>query len=912
MSLSWKAVAGTLRRHIKEEAVLPHEKQHLDEGQQASLAWIAERLPESGLVLADEVGTGKTRIACALIHAVLDAGGRVAVVVPHGLMHQWATESRKLRANSPTPKELTTLTELLRGLSVGNTSPCPGKPEWWLVSHGFRAPLVRNNSRLWRAALPALVEMNLASSKNREDARTHQGKLYQYIKDASPSWWGWAGMAEIAEEVAPHVRGRPHLRRRIGQLPSLGIKHQSNNTLLSHFSDAGDGHQLTEELLGLWLGEFDLIVIDEAHKSRSIENPENPAQNAGSNKILARLLDSLLKPSKDSRRLCLTATPMELDISQWSDLLDRSCSRLDRSVSHKVIKGFRQASTTAAIAPDETQHLVNLEHAAKKFEKSLNHYVTRRRRIKSKEIVAFRDKLIDAKNQQNPHPHRQIMSLKISWEEQLGQQSPWLAILFAAECMSHSARGLKQSAFEQSLQFNQSEDQLSEKKKKRLKHLIRDVYSRVAAGHLNADLFDEDVRIVPPDDCDEITRGKLIRTKYWLSNIQKAMKSGLHEDEHPRILAAVKEIEEWTLNDEKVLVFGVFLRPLRLLRDVLNVRHAIHSADAGRPISHAIHTDEKLLGIAHRQLERLRAQNALSGYLSTGKKSDLSRALASSHKSYEKIRKKVSRKAKMVVDAWQADPALLGGTRIDRKLKSTLEGLLASFVLDDLLAKKSISHDISDDKFLELAGEFVEERLRPLLGELGIDHLEKDETEVHAQILTQLQKDDNGIQSFHARLLQGQTEWQTRRYLQAAFNRPTASPSILIAQSQVGREGLNLHESCRVVIQFHAEWNPAVLEQQIGRVDRKGSLWERRAQEWIDNGALGKPPFIEVRQLIFAGTYDAFQWDRLKQRQHTFDASLFGSLLPADAWEKVPEEFRKRLIEAAPSFDPTEWSRRKR
>jgi hypothetical protein len=62
---------------------------------------------------------------------------------------------------------------------------------------------------------------------------------------------------------------------------------------------------------------------------------------------------------------------------------------------------------------------------------------------------------------------------------------------------------------------------------------------------------------------------------------------------------------------------------------------------------------------------------------------------------------------------------------------------------------------------------------------------------------------------------------------------------VLVAQSQVGREGLNLHESCRIVIQFHAEWNPAVLEQQIGRVDRKGSRWEQLAQAWLEGRTEG-------------------------------------------------------------------------
>lgn len=61
---------------------------------------------------------------------------------------------------------------------------------------------------------------------------------------------------------------------------------------------------------------------------------------------------------------------------------------------------------------------------------------------------------------------------------------------------------------------------------------------------------------------------------------------------------------------------------------------------------------------------------------------------------------------------------------------------------------------------------------------------------------------------------------------------------------------------------------------------------------------------MEVRQIIFEGTYDAFQLERVTQRQHAFDASLFGRLLPAESWERVPEDRRADLIEAAPDFRP--------
>jgi len=905
MSFSWARAATALRRLVQEDAAEPREEQHLDGGQRASLAWLAERLPQSGVVLADEVGTGKTRIACAVVHAVLEAGGRAAVVVPHGLMHQWTAESRKLRANSPAPKELTTFTEFLREASATDASwkdiaPCPNESEWWLISHGFRAPLVRSNSNWWRAALPAFVELNLAARAEREDARTRIGKLHQMMETARASWWGWNGMARIASDIAPRVPGRRDLRKRIDALPPLSVARQNNDALLAQFGNGGDGRPLTEEFLGLWLGEFDLLVIDEAHKSRGEVDVEDTALGAASGTVLARLVDVLLKQPEGGRRLCLTATPMELELSQWLDLLGRARSKLNGDDGARVIDDFRMATKNAATAPDEAERLDALIKAAQRFEAALKPYVTRRRRAESNEIKAFRDKLLDEKQKQRPHPHRKVKALPISWTETVGQNSPWLDVLFAAECMSQSARGLRVK--------DTADWPLA----------VRDAYTKLSAGHVSIDLSEtsEPLRVPEAGVIDDHTRGKIARAAYWYRRLRDGRRRVLEgmqpmngaeldaDAEHPRVLAAVKEIEGWTLKREKVLVFGVFLRPLRLLRDVLNVRHALRAADAGRPIAHAVQSDAALLGIALFQLERLRAEGALSGRLAMGDGAKVRRALADSHRAYERLRDKVRRRAKKSVVAWRSDRSMLGGAPVDRELVGALEDHLVSFILDDFLATTSESDEVTDERFGALATEFVEERLRPLLGELGGEDVDEEQAVLRQESLRALLADDDGRQSFHARLLQGATRWETRRYLQAAFNRPGASPWVLIAQSQVGREGLNLHESCRVVVQFHAEWNPAVLEQQIGRVDRKGSLWERLAQKWLDEGAQGVPPFVEVRQLIFEGTYDAFQWDRAMRRQHVFDASLFGSLLPVDTWVRVPDEWRTKLKDAAPSFAP--------
>lgn len=885
MSIHWKNVARLVRKIAKDK------ERPLDDGQRASLIWMATRLPLSGIVLADEVGTGKTRIASAVVHAVLEAGGRAAVVVPHGLMHQWQHEARILGMKPAKPfTSVRDFLDVAKSKPWEEIAPGPDAAEWLLVSHGFRSPQVRQGRRPaeWRVALPSYVLAELSPDAACDDRRTLVGKLLEDPHEATQRM-----AVDLARWIRAHERAR--LRARLNELPPY--RRGGDNARLVDALKS-DGRGLVEELLGLWLGEFDLLVIDEAHKSRGEVDVEDTARGAVSDKVLPRLVDALLKQPENGRRLCLTATPMELELSQWLDLLGRARSGVDQEHGRQVVKRLHDAASRAAVAPDEGNCLDELCSAARAFTKTLAPHVTRRRRDEDPLVKRFRDGA--ALPERLPHPHRQLRRVQIRWTETVGQNSPWFDVLFAAECMSQSARGL---TLKDTTEWPRA---------------VRDAYTKLSAGHVSIDLSEtsEPLRVPEPGIVDDHTRGKIARAAYWYRRLRDGRKRVLEgitpvngaeldpDAEHPRVLAAVKEIEGWTLKREKVLVFGVFLRPLRLLRDVLNVRHTLRAGDAGRPIAHAVHTDAALLGIALRQLDRLRAEGALSGRLSTGNGTEMRRALADSHKAYERLRDKVRRRAKKPVVAWRTDPSLLGGAPVDSELDGALEDHLVSFVLDDFLATTSESDEVTDERFDALTTEFVEERLRPLLGELGSEDVDEEQAVLRQGALRALLEDDDGRQSFHARLLQGATRWETRRYLQAAFNRPGASPWVLIAQSQVGREGLNLHESCRVVVQFHAEWNPAVLEQQIGRVDRKGSLWELRAQKWLADGAQGEPPFVEVRQLVFEGTYDAFQWDRVMRRKHVFDASLFGSLLPADAWERVPEERLEGLLAAAPSFRP--------
>ena len=115
----WKCVAEQLEARVAEAERQSDENALLDEGQRASVRVIAERLccGRRAILVADEVGMGKTRIAVALIDAVRQCGGRAAIVLPAGLGAQWQAELRLFDPNDHTLLPLRSYESFVRGFS---------------------------------------------------------------------------------------------------------------------------------------------------------------------------------------------------------------------------------------------------------------------------------------------------------------------------------------------------------------------------------------------------------------------------------------------------------------------------------------------------------------------------------------------------------------------------------------------------------------------------------------------------------------------------------------------------------------------------------------------------------------------------------------------------------------------------
>jgi ERCC4-related helicase len=120
----------------------------------------------------------------------------------------------------------------------------------------------------------------------------------------------------------------------------------------------------------------------------------------------------------------------------------------------------------------------------------------------------------------------------------------------------------------------------------------------------------------------------------------------------------------------------------------------------------------------------------------------------------------------------------------------------------------------------------------------------------------------------NVRLVNGVVKSETRQRLMLTFNSPFF-PEVLVASS-VMAEGVDLHRFCRYVIHHDLCWNPSTLEQRTGRVDRIGSKAER----------CGQP--IRVYLPYLSETQDEKQYRVVMDRERWFSV-VMGEKFKVDA-----------------------------
>lgn len=884
MFKGWKKVAASLCSLAEDNAL------ELNDGQRASLKAIAERLPNNGIIIADEVGMGKTRIATTVTKAVIEAGGRVAILVPPGLGFQWNDELRKSGVRD-VPPILRSLWQYLKAWE-NQANPAP----WFeqkavLISHAFCNWRLGENAEAWRwALLPELYAWWRKLQKGDFPQDYHGNDLLSddWVRHAAES------IANAVNAMSDDHPSRQRMNEFAEQIPWPGALDGGSYARNENLRPA------LEKSVGLGLGLFDLVIIDEAHKSRGQESGLN------------RLLEQVVLSSDGARRLAMTATPIELDVSQWQKILKRI--GVEDKTANDAIEAYTKAVERVRKLPnDEKARNVFLDASKgeKGFESALGKYLLRRDKREVQSVKDF------ANCSGSPHnDYRRLSEIAVPTAS---LPSAWKQAVCAAEALSFVTRG----------HYDDDGKRLSRGQVEKAKRLRL----TLGNGHGISTLMDELQRDKSKKEnsteeqeaslADMEGTGKNVeRIEWWNGVISRAFQGNAEQAdaaalyEHPAILAAVDVIEDVCTQGEKVLVFGRFTKPMKALVQLLNAREmlrCIYSEKTKFWPQEVLRKDkdvdeEAIVSVALRQLKINKSIPQV--------KDELLRQYKELEDARKDLRKNLLKNIKTGLDDYTETERVKALFRAFSKSshekvgegESNTQLALVAHIIQEVLGRENSENPSSIARAFEsiiTAASDNDEGNEDDHGELDPDEA----GELWGVFIDRLKEEYGFQEGGFARLMNGNTKQPTRRLLQLAFNREHSHPKVLVAQSVVGREGLNLHEACRTVILLHAEWNPGVVEQQIGRVDRINSLWEKKLnvaiQSGTDLGALSLPR-IEIRPVIFQGTYDEHNWKVLMQRWEDLRAQLHGVVVTPSAGEKLPLELVKKINACAPNFSPTQ------
>ena len=843
-------------------------------GQEKSISWIARQLQEQpGVLVADEVGLGKTRLAIALAVCVAACGGRVAILIPPGLTFQWRDEEllaflKQAQESGPgwvpatiASRVLRTYPDLFNGGGTNPGYPVSEHAPLVFMSHRFSVPqrlsAVRRDE-FW--GLPFALKKALVGDGRKV---RNAGKLeLPLAQHAAVNW--------LAENI------------------SIDLQHQVTDGVLTAVStavfDDPAAKILFGNLIGELVGDFDLVIIDEAHKSRAGTDPDADAAKALPRKkqnqrslLNACLAHILMRPgsaSQSAKRLALTATPMEMRAEQWRDIFHRlnlppeRIHALDRTVQDyaAAVTGMRSGT------PSEVERLSTSGHA---FRDALKPIVTRRIWRDHPQVKKFAERM---GRQDAAHPHRRTHPVSVSLMQLQPEERLQLA---CAEALGAASRGLATDAV--------------------LKH--------AGSHHAQALPLVSELLLAENKGGQQAVAGsatpqsiaeaaKRVRQAFWSTAIRDlsrrlgpvADKPAWSLQWHPKVRQAIKLIEELTARNEKVLVFAEFLVPMEALDRALNIRYYLRQIRASKPMPLPVGLkiddpdllrwlDDPELGFTPEHKDSFR-ENAIQ----------LGREYASDRAVLRDL-------CQATVSAFFAtlSPAPV-------RLGSNLLDALVTWLVQELCVNEQLS-TVSEKDGREQVRYAVELLLMELMDTDPAGSSDNDDVSAERpfdwgaairELISELETDANGRHVFRispfSQRIHGETKSSTRRVRQGNFNNPQLNPKVLIGQSSVISEGLNLHRACRSVVMLHLNWNPGRIEQQIGRVDRQGSAWMRDFENWAGAASASDAPHIDIYTIALEGTYDAFRTAVINERAKVLRAQLFGEILPLEQLLRLPED----------------------
>jgi hypothetical protein len=808
--------------------------------QQRTAAEILRRLDDQpGVVLADEVGMGKTYVALAVAVSVLQASrshSPIVIMVPTAVAEKWPSEwavfaerclppGHGIRASAPVRRG----GEFIKLVHAGPTT----RPHLIFLTHGaltnnLKDPFIRlallRRAMLWQPG---------SSSRRRPVARAAATLFYdrgfdedttsELLEAPTSQWlvlWNRRHEARLLEDPPvpaafdEAVRGvdLTPVREALAALPV-----NRNASYTSRVSKAR--RPLNRALNKAWtevLGTLDvhlpLLILDEAHH---VKNSYTRKARLFANEEAERDAEALQRGALGNmfeRMLFLTATPFQLGHHELLQVLDRFHgirwasahararfdaqladlrASLDRAQASALRFERAWARVDAADAPTVS--------ALDSFEAADHHTDALRTALsvgaEAKTDIATAEALLKPWVIRHVKPHkgerrrylpgRSILDDTDS-DGELGLSvtgGATLPFLLAARAQAVASLGGPMGERSTQAYF---------------------AYGLASSFEAYADTRRNRIATLDDavDDASPIEVSKELR--WYLDRVASALPDDTTEGwaAHPKVAATVDRVVELWRRGEKALVFCFYVETGRALR-----------AHISRALRHEIVTRAAVglkLPAAH-DAEILDALDALAD-----------RLLRSDSRGYQALRSEVERLSVDIVPELQGQlaeivirfmrtPSFLVRF-VDIRHGLSVDDLIAGFQRPDPSGSSLASRV---EALARTVAELVEAERVDLVDALRgtqtgsirvtADDFDPSERSRHREMLLP-----------NVRLANGGVRPETRRRLMLTFNTPFF-PEVLVASS-VMAEGVDLHQECRHVIHHDLDWNPSTLEQRTGRV----------------------------------------------------------------------------------------------
>ncbi|MCF7962626.1 MAG: DEAD/DEAH box helicase [Pirellula sp.] len=880
----------------------------------AAQAILKRLVDQPGVILADEVGMGKTfvAIAVAVSTALANRGGRpVVVMVPSSLKEKWPGDFDLFREYC-LPAQLSKQLKFKRAEKAVDflkllDDPKPRRCSLIFMTHGAMS---RGLDDPW--VMLALIQRSLHRRRHIEELKQALGRslgdllqmkwltnrdenIWHRLLQTPPIQWqeelqaltsNMGGGKSVDDDPVPQSicdllpdLDVSSIFEALQQIPLRRSKYYEQKILDARHELKSQLRTVWKECLEKFRQRLPLLILDEAHHLKNSSTRlatlfQSDDACADADEISHGPLAGIFE-----RMLFLTATPFQLGHSELCSVLDRfnaihwtgksapSIGREGFAKARQLLKASLDRSQEAAVCLDAVWGKLSIEDLqvgnqcfddvdewweAARDSNELNG-------LASQVVARFKNTQIHMKEAEQllrPWVLRHIKSRKLPGCDSISRRErrPGAAILLNVEPDSKCQNGLSISG-ESLLPF------LLASRASACSPKSRPVFAEGLASSYEAFLHTraQDAESKIDDDDDSHIVNVDSSAAWYLEKLEALIpRNSELKIHHPKVEATVQRVLDIWMRGEKAVVFCHYVQTGRSLR---------------RQISHALNAQILKLGserlscpaeIAADELRRIgdrffdedgplrRACDQATGAILSG----FPTLLPYQDTLVEIVRRNLRTPAFLV------------------RFFPLGKDLDASELIDRSFESKDVSENSLGDVLRGFCS-FLVHRCGKSQRENYISAVRRIQTGAHFGLEIAGEYDDDELQGDRAeqllpnvRLVNGRTRSETRQRLMLTFNTPFY-PEVLIASS-VMSEGVDLHLNCRHMIHHDLCWNPSNLEQRTGRIDRIGAKAE----------IVGKP--IQIFLPYIAETQDEKMYRVVMDRERWFNV-VMGEKYTVDA-----------------------------